>query len=56
VGGGDQPPFSPDGASAASVEAAHAAVVFGLAEDGLDHRLSLPVELAAALAGQPRVA
>src|ERR671911_607956 len=34
------------------MEAAHAAVVFGLAEDGLDHRLSSPVELAAALAGQ----
>src|SRR3954447_11699656 len=52
VGGGDQPPFGPDRASASSVEAVHAAVVFGLAEDGLDHRLAAPVELAAALAGQ----
>ena len=52
VGGGDQPPFGPDGASAALVEASHAAVVFGLAEDGLDHRLASPVELPAALAGQ----
>src|SRR5439155_19172736 len=52
VGGGDQPPLGPDRASASSVEAGHAAVVFGLAEDGLDHRLAAAVELAAALAGQ----
>src|SRR3954469_9328797 len=52
VGGGDEPPFGPDRASASSVEARHPAVVFGLAEDGLDHRLAAAVELAAALAGQ----
>ncbi len=51
VRGRDEPPFGPDGASAASVEAAHAAVVFGLTEDGLDHWLAAPVKLAAALAG-----
>src|SRR3954469_3457138 len=52
VGGGDEPPFGPDRASASSVEAGHAAIVFGLTEDGLDHRLAATVELAAALAGQ----
>src|SRR4051794_23354904 len=52
VGGGDEPPFGPDRASASSVEAGHAAIVFGLTEDGLDHRLAAAVELAAALAGQ----
>jgi hypothetical protein len=52
VGGGDQAPFRADGGSASSVEAIDAAVVFRLAEDGLDHRLALAVELAAVLAGQ----
>src|SRR4051794_22579147 len=44
MGGGDEPPFGSDGGSAASVEATHAAVVFGVAEDGLDHRLAATVE------------
>src|SRR3954451_2760208 len=52
VGGGDEPPFGPDRASASSVEASHAAIVFGLTEDGLDHRLAATVELAAALPDQ----
>jgi hypothetical protein len=52
VGGGDQAPFGSDGGSAASLEAGHAAVVLGVAEDGLDHRLTPSVELAAALAGE----
>jgi hypothetical protein len=43
VGGRDEPPFGPDRTSAASVKASHAAVVLGLTEDGLDHRLASPV-------------
>jgi hypothetical protein len=34
VGGGDEPPLGPDRAPASSVKAAHAAVVFGVAETG----------------------
>src|SRR5262245_38670247 len=51
VGGGDQPPFRADGGAASSLEAIDATVVLGLAEHGLDHRLALPVEPAAALGG-----
>ena len=49
VGGRDEPPFGSDGASAASVKAAHAAVVFGVTEDGLDHGLATSVKRAAEL-------
>src|SRR3954452_15028877 len=49
VGGGDQPPFRADGGAASSLESIDAAVVLGLAEHGLDHRLALPVEPAAML-------
>src|SRR5687767_6958788 len=52
VGGGDQAPLCRDGGSASSLEAGDPAVVFGLTEHGLDHRLALPVEPAAALGGQ----
>src|SRR4051812_20654759 len=52
VGGRDETPFGADGAAAAASEAAEAAVELHLREDGLDHRLALSVELAAALAGQ----
>ena len=44
VGGGDQAPFGADGGSASSVEAGEAAVVFGVAEQGLDQVLALAVE------------
>src|SRR5918994_518240 len=52
VGGGDQPPFGADGAASSSSEAVQAAVELHLGERGLDHRLALAVELAAAHAGQ----
>jgi len=51
VRGRDEPPFGTGGASAAPVEAARAAVVFGVVEDELDHRLPTAIELAAELAG-----
>src|SRR5205814_707898 len=44
VGGGDELPFAVHGGHAATGEASDAAVVFGLAEHGLDRRGSLLVE------------
>lgn len=52
VGGCDEPPLGSDRCAAAPVEAVHAAVVLGLAEHGLDHRLAAPVELPAAVGSQ----
>src|SRR3954466_963787 len=52
VGSGDQAPFRSDGGSASWLEACDPAVVFGLAEHGLDHRLALLVKPAAALSRQ----
>ena len=43
VRGGDRAPFRSDGGAASSVEAIDPAVVLGLAEHGLDHRLALAV-------------
>src|SRR3954451_5656476 len=54
VGGGDEPPFGPDRASASSVEARHPAVVFGLAEDGLDHRPAGGAKTGAIIGGRRR--
>jgi hypothetical protein len=52
VSGGDQPPFRADRSSATSSEAIDAAVELRVGEDGLDHRLTLTVELATALSGE----
>ena len=52
VGGGDQPPFRANGAASSSSEAVQAAVELHLREHGLDHRLALAVERAAAISGQ----
>src|SRR5918995_4106273 len=52
VGGGDQSPFRADGAASSSSEAVQAAVELHLREHGLDHRLALAVELAAAIGGE----
>ena len=52
VGGGDQPPLGANSAASSASEAIQAAVELHLREDGLDHRLSLAVKRAAALAGQ----
>jgi len=52
VRGGDQSPFGAHGGASAAFEAVKAAVELRLAEDRLDDRLALGVELSAALAGQ----
>src|SRR5918997_2440460 len=52
VGGGDQAPLRADGGAASSVEAIDPAIVFCLAEHGLDHRLALAVKTAAVLCRQ----
>src|ERR1700693_3736835 len=49
VGGGDQAPLAADGVSAAALEAVGAAVVFGVTENGFDHRFASAVETAAEL-------
>ena len=47
VGGGDEPPLGAGCGSSAAVKADEAAVVFGVAEDGLDELAALLVEAAA---------
>src|SRR3954471_19201472 len=47
---GDQSPFGADSGASSASRAIDAAVELGVREDGLDDRLALAVELAAALA------
>jgi hypothetical protein len=51
VGGHAEPPFGHDGGSSAAMESGDTAVVFGVAEPGLDDVLSLWVERLAVLGG-----